>query len=145
MSIVEAFFLGIVQGVTEFLPVSSSGHLVLLQKIFGITEPTLVFDTAVHGGTLVAVLVVLWRDIWNILRRIVQPVTLYLVIATIPAVVVALLFRNIIEEAFASASFLGFAFLITSALLIISDRLYFGSRKPEGFPAKLDGPDKFRT
>ena len=145
MDISEAFFLGIIQGITEFLPVSSSGHLVLLQKIFGITEPALVFDTAVHGGTLLAVIIVLWRDIWNILRRIVQPLTAYLIIATIPAVIVALLFRNIIEEAFASASFLGFAFLVTSALLIVSDRLYFGSKKPGGFPAKLDKPAAPRT
>ena len=145
MSVLEALILGIVQGITEFLPVSSSGHLVLLQKIFGITEPTLVFDTALHGATLVAVIIVLWRDIWNILRRIIQPMTLYLVIATIPTVIIALLFRNQIEKAFASASFLGLAFLITSALLLISDRLYFGSEKPGGFPARLDGPDKFRT
>jgi len=72
MTIFEALVLGVVQGITEFLPVSSSGHLVLLQKIFGITEPALVFDTAVHGGTLIAVLVVLRQDIWNILKRIFQ-------------------------------------------------------------------------
>jgi len=145
MSIWEALVLGVVQGITEFLPVSSSGHLVLLQKIFGIEEPTLVFDTALHGGTLVAVLVVLRRDIWNILRRIFQPLTLFLIIGTIPAVIAALLFKNRIEEAFASASFLGFAFLITSSLLIISDRLYRGSKKPGGLPARLDGPPKIRT
>ena len=132
MSILEALILGVVQGVTEFLPVSSSGHLVLLQKIFGITEPALVFNTAVHGGTLIAVIVVLRWDIWNILRRIIQPLTLYLIIATIPAVIAALLFKDKIEAAFASGSFLGFAFLITSALLVVSDILYRGIRKPGG-------------
>jgi len=145
MSVWEALILGIVQGITEFLPISSSGHLVLLQKIFGITEPTLLFDTAVHGGTLLAVFVVLWRDIWNILRRIVQPLTLYLIIATIPAVIAALLFKDRIEEAFSSGTFLGFAFLVTSALLLISDRLYRGSGKPGGYPARLDGPAQIRT
>jgi len=144
MSVLEALILGVVQGVTEFLPVSSSGHLVLLQKIFGITEPALVFDTAVHGGTLIAVMVVLRWDIWNILRRIVQPMTLYLIIATIPAVIAALVFKDKIEEAFASGVFLGFAFLITSSLLVVSDRLYRGSSKPGGFPAKLNGPDPAR-
>jgi undecaprenyl-diphosphatase len=129
MSVWEALVLGIVQGITEFLPVSSSGHLVLLQKIFGISEPALVFGTAVHGGTLVAVIVVLRRDIWNILRRIVQPLTLHLIIATIPTVIVALLLRNQIEEAFVSGAFLGFAFLVTSAFLFVSDILYRGNKK----------------
>ena len=145
MSVWEALVLGIVQGITEFLPVSSSGHLVLLQKIFGISEPALVFDTVVHAGTLVAVVVVLWRDIWNILRRIIQPLTLYLIIATIPAVIAALLFKHRIEDAFNSGAFLGFAFLVTSALLFISDMLYKSTGQPGGFPAKLDGPPKVRT
>jgi undecaprenyl-diphosphatase len=124
MSIWEALILGIVQGATEFLPVSSSGHLVLLRNIFGIEEPALVFDTAVHGGTMIAVLVVLRRDIWNILSRIVQPLTLYLIIATIPAVIAALFFRSQIEDAFATGSLLGFAFLVTSTLLFLSEKLY---------------------
>ena len=138
MSVWEAIILGVVQGITEFIPVSSSGHLVLLQKIFGITEPALVFDTAVHGGTLLAVIIVLRRDIWNILRRIIQPLTLYLIIATIPAVIVALLFKDRIETAFSSGVFLGCAFLVTCALLFISDMLYGSSGKPGGFPARLD-------
>ena len=140
MSVFEALILGIVQGITEFMTVSSSGHLVLLENIFGIKEPTMVFHTAVHAGTLIAVLVVLRRDIWNLLSRIVQPLTLYLIIGTIPAVVVALLFRDLIEEAFATGAFLGFAFLITSTLLFVSDRLYRGNNKPGGLPARLDGP-----
>ncbi|MCL2472136.1 MAG: undecaprenyl-diphosphate phosphatase [Treponema sp.] len=139
MSIWEALVLGIVQGATEFLPVSSSGHLVLLQKIFGITEPALVFDTAVHVGTLVAVFIVLWQDIWNILRRIIQPLTLFLIIATIPAVIAALLFMKPIEAAFASGSLLGFSFLLTALLLFGSELLYRRSEKPGGLPAKLEG------
>ena len=120
MNVWEALILGIVQGITEFLPVSSSGHLVLLQKIFGISEPALLFDTALHGGTMLAVIVILRRDILGILRRIVQPMTAFLIIATIPLVIAALLLKDIIEEAFRSASFLGLAFLVTSALLFIS-------------------------
>ena len=135
MSVLEALILGIVQGVTEFLPVSSSGHLVLLQRVFGITEPAMAFNAAVHGGTLAAVALVLRRDIGNLLRRIVQPLTLYLIIATIPTVIVALLFRDAIEHAFATGSFLGFAFLTTTALLVVSDRLYRRGEKP-GKPAR---------
>ena len=140
MSVWEALILGIVQGIAEFLPVSSSGHLVLLQRIFGINEPALVFETAVHGGTLLAVIVVLWRDIWNILRRIVQPLTFYLIIATIPTVIAALLFKSRIEEAFATGAFLGFAFLITSGLLFFSEMLFRRAEKPGGLPGKLAGP-----
>jgi len=145
MSVLEALILGVVQGITEFLPISSSGHLVLFKRIFGITEPALVFETAVIGGTPIAVLVVLRWDIWNILRRIIQPLTLWLIIATIPAVIAALLFKNRIEQAFASGSFLGFSFLITSALLVVSDLIYRGSGKPGGFPSRLDGPAPVRT
>jgi undecaprenyl-diphosphatase len=129
MGIFEALILGAVQGITEFLPVSSSGHLVLLQRIFGIREPVLLFDTMVHGGTLIAVFIVLWQDIWQILRRPLQPLTGFLVAATIPAVVFALAFKDPIEEAFSSAAGLGFAFLMTAAALGVSELL---SKKPGG-------------
>ena len=144
MSILEALILGAVQGITEFLPVSSSGHLVLLQKVFGINEPVLLFDTAVHGGTLLAVIVVLRRDILGILRHLIRPLTLYLIIATIPAVIAALLFKGKIEEAFASGAFLGFAFLGTSVLLIASESLFRGMNRPGGFPARLESAQSGR-
>ena len=121
MSVINAIILGIVQGLTEFLPVSSSGHLVLLQKIFGITAPGLFFDTMLHGGTLLAVFAVLWKDIWDILKKIIQPLTLFLIIATVPAVIAALVFSDIIEHAFESGQFLGVSFLITAALLVFAE------------------------
>jgi len=123
MSIIHAVLLGIIQGLTEFLPVSSSGHLVLFQKLFGISEPALLFDTMLHVGTLAAVVVVLWKDIWAILRKLIQPLTLYLIIATIPTVIAALVFRKPLERAFETGHFLGFAFLMTSALLIAAELL----------------------
>jgi undecaprenyl-diphosphatase len=133
MSIATALVLGAIQGITEFLPVSSSGHLVLFQRIFGISEPALLFDTMVHGGTLIAVFAVLRRDIWEILKRPVRPLTAYLIIATLPAVAVALVFKDAIEGAFASGAFLGFAFLITSVLLLAAE---FLSRRPGGGDAE---------
>lgn len=63
MSLLEAIFLGFVQGVAEFLPVSSSGHLAIFEKIFGIDEAGIAFDVFLHIGTLVAVLLVFWRDV----------------------------------------------------------------------------------
>jgi undecaprenyl-diphosphatase len=123
MTIFQAIILGAVQGITEFLPVSSSGHLVLFQKIFGISESALFFDTMVHAGTLVAVFVALRNDIWNILRRIIQPLTGLLIIGTLPAVIIALLFKHKIEKAFASGAFLGWAFLLTALALALSEAL----------------------
>jgi undecaprenyl-diphosphatase len=137
MHIIEAVILGAVQGLTEFLPVSSSGHLVLLQKIFGISEAgqqnVLFFDTMVHVGTLAAVFTVLRKDIGAILKKPFQPLTGYLIIATIPAVIAALLFKDKIEGAFSSGlffgvPFLGAAFLMTALLLAAAELL---SRKQE--------------
>jgi undecaprenyl-diphosphatase len=152
ISVWEALILGVVQGITEFLPVSSSGHLVLLQKIFAISEPALVFDTVVHGGTMIAVIVVLRRDILNVLNRIFQPLTLHLIIATLPAVAAALLFKHRIENAFASGSFLGFAFIATSILLFTAERLFRGAgqftRSGEGaigaLPAETEEAVRFQ-
>jgi undecaprenyl-diphosphatase len=123
MSVLEAIILGAVQGLTEFLPVSSSGHLVLFRKILGISAPALFFDTLVHGGTLIAVFAVLRADIWAVLRRIIQPLTAYLILGTLPAVAAALVFKDSIEAAFESGAFLGFAFLATAMLLALAEIL----------------------
>jgi len=123
MNIASAVLLGVIQGLTEFLPVSSSGHLVLLQKVFGIEEPVLLFDTMLHVGTLAAVFVVLWADVWAILRKLNQPLTAYLVIATVPAVVFALVFKKPLEKIFETGQFLGLCFLLTSALLVMAELL----------------------
>jgi undecaprenyl-diphosphatase len=136
MSILYAVLLGVIQGLTEFLPVSSSGHLVLFQKIFGIEEPALLFDTMLHVGTLVGVFVVLWKDIWAILRKIIQPLTLYLIIATVPTVIFALAFRKPLEEAFKTGQFLGWCFLLTAALLAMAELL---SKKAANGTIKKDG------
>ncbi|MDR2053165.1 MAG: undecaprenyl-diphosphate phosphatase [Treponema sp.] len=133
MNLIEAIVLGAIQGITEFLPVSSSGHLVLLQKIFGISEPVLLFDTMVHVGTLAAVFVVLRQDILAILRKIIQPVTAFLVLATIPAVIAALILKDHIESAFSSGAFLGFAFFFTALALLTAE---FLSRGGSAGPAK---------
>ena len=123
MNILNAIFLGVVQGLTEFLPVSSSGHLVLLQKIFGINVPAFFFDTMLHIGTLIAVFAVLWREILAILKKPFQALTGFLILGTIPAVIAALLFSKPIEHAFESGQFLGVSFLITSALLCTAELL----------------------
>ena len=123
MNILTAVLLGIVQGFTEFLPVSSSGHLVLFQKIFGVGGPMLSFDIMLHLGSLVAVFIVFWKDILEILKKPFQNITYMLIAATIPAVIVGVLFNKQIEALFGGGIFLAIAFIITGFLLIYSDRI----------------------
>lgn len=122
MSIWIAMLLGLVQGLCEFLPISSSGHLLLLQKMFGITEGQLFFTVMLHIGTLAAVLIVYRKVIWKLLRHPFQKTVLYLIVAIIPTVIVALLFKKVspfdrFYEAAEQGKYLGVCFLITSALL----------------------------
>ncbi|MDR1306682.1 MAG: undecaprenyl-diphosphate phosphatase [Treponema sp.] len=123
MSVFESVFLGLVQGITEFLPVSSSGHLVLFQKLLGITAPALFFDTLLHCGTLLAVLAALRKDVWNLIRHPFQRLAALLIMATVVTVVIALFFKDTIEEAFVSGKWLGQAFLVTALALFVSEYL----------------------
>ena len=86
MSVFVAIFLGIIQGLTEFLPVSSSGHLVLFQKIFGINTDCLMFDIVVHLGTLVAVFLVFRKSIFDMIKHPFCEISKKLVVATIPTI-----------------------------------------------------------
>ena len=125
MDILQGIILGIVQGLTEFLPVSSSGHLILFKKLFGIDQEQfgLTFDIALHFATLIAVFVVFWPDIVAILKKPVQKLTGLLIIATIPAIFVGLFLDDYIEEISQSGGFLGFAFLFTAALMFFSQKI----------------------
>ena len=138
MDVIAAIVLGAVQGLTEFLPVSSSGHLVLLQKIFGVSEPTMLFDIMLHIGTLAAVFAVLWKDVLSILKKLFQPLTAYLIIATVPAVIFALVLKKHIEAAFESGRFLGFAFLATAALLASAELLSRRARRASDAAGNAD-------
>jgi undecaprenyl-diphosphatase len=118
MTLFEAVVLGIVQGVTEFLPVSSSGHLAIARALFAITEPSLLYDVLLHFATVLAVLVFFWKDLLRL-----QPLDLYkIVLASIPAGVLGILFEDRIEQAFGSTLFVGVALLVTAALVIAADR-----------------------
>ena len=119
MSILESIILGIVQGLTEFLPVSSSGHLVLMQNIFGINEPQLFFDTMLHLGTLLAVVIVMFKEIIGLFRRPFKKM-LYLIVATIPAIVFGFFLSDFVEGAF-SGVYLGYGFLLTALILTVSE------------------------
>lgn len=124
MKILQSIVLGLVQGLTEFLPVSSSGHLILFKKLFGIDQEQfgLTFDIALHFATLIAVFIVFWPDILAILKKPVQKLTGLLIIATIPAVLVGLFLDDYIEQISQSGGFLGIAFLVTAAALFFSQK-----------------------
>lgn len=139
MSVWQAVLLGILQGLTEFLPVSSSGHLVIVPRLLGWPDPGLALDTLLHLGTLLAIVAYFWSDLWRLFRAGLQSlrqrsladpdarVAWAMVVATIPAGIVGVLFEEKIEQLFgvpmAAAAFL----LGTALLLVVSEML--GSRQ----------------
>lgn len=116
----EIILLAVVQGLTEFLPVSSSGHLVLLQSLLGGHEGDLFLNVVLHTGTLGSVLVVYRREVLRLFRldAAARGYVLALVIGTLPAVVVGLLFKDAIEAAFVAPAFAAVGLLYTGALLL---------------------------
>ena len=119
MTILILIVLGFVQGVTEFLPVSSSGHLVLLSRVFGVND-SLFVSIILHVATLLAVLVVLRKEVFQLLRHPFSTEAMKLYLATIPTCIIALLIMPLINTAFEGA-LLPVCFLISAGLLLFSD------------------------
>ena len=129
MEIWEGILLGLVQGFTEFLPISSSGHLVLVQEIIGTSDDNvLLFDTLLHLATLVAVCVALRKQLLRIIKKPRKPL-LMLIVASIPAGIVGLLLSDKIEALFSTTKYLWIFFAISAILLIVSD--YIPSQSSE--------------
>jgi undecaprenyl-diphosphatase len=127
--------LGIVQGATEFLPVSSSGHLVLVPWVLGWQPPGVAFDAILHLGTLLAVVGVFWRELRGLLKSLAlsikerslsgapeRKVAWLLVLATLPAVVVGFLFEDLFATLFARPAWVGALLLFTGSFLAASER-----------------------
>ena len=112
--------LGIIQGLTEFLPISSSGHLVLLYKIFGIENDTILLSIILHIATLLAVIVYYRKDIWTLIRHPLCSTNRKIIVTTLFTCIVALILKPIIDLAFDGSS-LAIFFVITGILLWISD------------------------
>ncbi len=150
MDIWSAIFLGIVQGLAEFLPISSSGHLSVLQNLFhmnSLEEGHLFFDVLLHLGTLVSIFICYWSDIKAIVRevfivlrggrnvtgeRISGPLPaarlfLMLVIATLPLVLIVPI-NGLVEELYYQSWFIGVAFMLTGCLLFVSDKMTPGHK-----------------
>ena len=120
MTIYLAIFLAIVQGLTEFLPVSSSGHLVLFQKIFGVNIDCLLFDIVLHLGTLVAVFVIYHKSIFEIIKHPFCEKAKKLVVATVPTVLVALVLKEAVKNSF-QGDFLFVGFMVTAVIMFMAD------------------------
>lgn len=127
MNVFQAAVLGLVQGLAEFLPVSSSGHLILARMLMGISDAEaatgsyIVLDVLLHAGTLLAVLIVFWKDWWGILKNPFRSrLLLLLIVASIPALVVVLLFNDLVEQFF-TGWFLGVSFLLTAVFLLVAE------------------------
>ncbi len=156
---IKSMLLGLVQGLTEFLPVSSSGHLAIFKKIFGADTMAfpLSFDILLHIGTLIAVFAVYYRDIWELIREFFAMLgdllrgkpdfkspyrrfVIMVVIATIPAVFAGLLLNNFIESIAGERLWLvGVCLFVTAAVLYISSNTAEGKldMKNAGYPSSL--------
>ncbi len=149
MTFIEAILLGVLQGLTEFLPVSSSGHLVLAQTFLGLKEPLVFFDVMLHLGTLAAILVVYRRAIGRLLKPVVNPqfyrhpITSFntskelkfiklILLGSIPTGVIALLFKGQLESIFDKVQIVSVMLVVTGVILQLP-RL----RKTRGAPEQL--------
>lgn len=125
--IIEAIILAIIQGVTEWLPVSSSGHLILAEKLLNYTG-SLTFNVALHFGTLMSVFVYFGKDITDIIQDILKfkfktqkgKLGIYLILVTIPAAIIGFLFKDVFESIFSDLAITAIGFSITGILLIIA-------------------------
>ncbi|MDP2895736.1 MAG: undecaprenyl-diphosphate phosphatase [bacterium] len=131
--ILEMIVLGVVQGATEFLPVSSSGHLTILQEFFGIEENRILTDVCLHVGTLIAILVVFGKHIVELFSRN-RVWIFYLALATVPAVAVGLTLESHIEKVFQSTSSVG-ALLIVNGFILLAGNAATARRSAGVSPA----------
>jgi undecaprenyl-diphosphatase len=148
MNFFQAIFLGLIQGIAEFLPISSSGHLAIFQNIFGLVDVEadhMLFDVLLHLGTLAAVFVAYWGEIKAIILefftmihlrqlpkgekpdRLSRRMIAFIIIGTLPLFVI-LPIKDRIEGLFGNLMFVGFALLVTGVLLFFSDRVSHGNK-----------------
>lgn len=134
MTIFRAIILGIIQGIAEFLPISSSAHLIIFPYLFGWEESGLAFDVALHFGTMMAVILIFFKDWWNLFVGAIKDVKekkkttngkmfWYLIIATIPAALAGVLLDNVIEDVIRNK-----VWIVALALAIMGLLIYVGDK-----------------
>ncbi|HOG41639.1 MAG TPA: undecaprenyl-diphosphate phosphatase [Bacteroidales bacterium] len=131
MSWFEAIILGLIQGLTEFLPVSSSGHLIIAKELFGIETHDLAFEVVVHAATVLSTIVVFRKSIWELLRGLFEfkyneptRYILLILVSMVPVMIVGFFFKDYVEKLFGSGLLVvGLALMGTSFLLTLSERI----------------------
>ncbi len=150
MDIFEAFVLGALQGITEFLPISSSGHLVLGESFFNLEVHNLKsFDVVVHLGTLLAILIYFWRDIWMLIKgffalvfegykkgNVAQQLIFYIIIGTLPAVFAGLYLEDYIDKIFRNVNYVAGA-MIVLGFVFIGAEFFHKKRFAAGLEEKI--------
>jgi undecaprenyl-diphosphatase len=129
VTLIEVFILAVVQGLTEWLPISSSGHLVITQKALGLNLP-LIYSVMLHLGTLIVVLTVFRKDIANIIKAVIKrdfeteeaKLALFIVVGSVPTAIIGFIFHDFFESLFSNLPAVGLALLITGAVLFLSEK-----------------------
>jgi len=129
LTLIDILILAIVQGITEWMPISSSGHLVITQQYLRLTVP-LIFDVMLHVGTLLVVLAVFWKDVIKIVKALVRldfktdegKLALFIAVGSVPTALIGFFFHDILESLFYNLLVVGIALLITGFVLFVSER-----------------------
>lgn len=157
LTLVQAVILGIFQGIAEFLPISSSGHLVILQHFFGIREGNLFFTEMLHFGTLISIVIVYFNDIIKIvvefikmikncivnknlkIRNDYQKLGILIIVSSIPTAIIGLVFEDFFEKLYSSSILpIGIAFIVTGILLWIANNKSYENKRVRNM-SFLDG------
>ncbi len=135
VTLIEALILAVVQGLTEWLPVSSSGHLVITQTVLGLNPP-LIFDVMLHVGTLIVVLTVFRKDIADIIKAVIKrdfeteegKLALFIVVGSVPIAIIGFVFYDFFKSLFSNLLAVGVAIIITGSVIFFSEKR-IGNRK----------------
>ncbi len=135
VTLIEALILAVVQGLTEWLPVSSSGHLVITQTVLGLNPP-LIFDVMLHVGTLIVVLTVFRKDIVDIIKAVIKrdfeteegKLALFIFVGSVPIAIIGFVFYDFFKSLFSNLLAVGVAIIITGSVIFVSEKR-IGNRK----------------
>lgn len=143
IELLKYILLGLVQGIAEVLPISSSAHLIIVQELLGVSDDSLTFEVMLHLASLIAILAFLWKKIWQLMKGFYHYVfrknkeyqsefkyILLLIVSTIPAVIFALLLKDVIDTFSAKLWFVGTLLIVNGLMLLLLTRIA-GSRKKE--------------